>query len=78
MLSGMGVETGIDLDLLCDASARISSLVGHDLPSKYLKAHLGRRVRAGRQPSATPAAATVTAATPAAVPTALAKDAAGS
>ncbi len=49
MLHGMGVETGIDLDALCAASARISSLVGHEMPSKYLKAHLGVRARGQRQ-----------------------------
>ncbi|HEX2574548.1 MAG TPA: hydroxymethylglutaryl-CoA lyase [Polyangia bacterium] len=48
MLNGMGIETGIDLDALCKLSSRISALVGHELPSKYLKAHLGQRARAGR------------------------------
>ena len=38
MLSGMGIETGIDLE----------ALVGHELPSKYLKAALGARARKGR------------------------------
>ncbi len=48
MLHGMGIATGIDLDALCAASARISSLVGHEMPSKYLKAHLGTLARGQR------------------------------
>lgn len=46
MLHGMGIETGIDLDRLVAASAKIAALVGHELPSKYLKAALGERARA--------------------------------
>jgi hydroxymethylglutaryl-CoA lyase len=49
MLHAMGIETGIDLDALVDCSRMAASLVGHDLPSKYLKAHLGKRARARRQ-----------------------------
>jgi hydroxymethylglutaryl-CoA lyase len=45
MLHGMGVETGIDLDALVDCSTFVSTLVGHDLPSKYWKAALGERTR---------------------------------
>ena len=52
MLHAMGVETGIDLDLLVDTSRRAASLVGHDLPSKYLKAHLGKRQRTRRRTEA--------------------------
>jgi hydroxymethylglutaryl-CoA lyase len=48
-LHGMGVETGIDLDLLVEAAQRIAAFVGHELPSKYLKAHLGARARADRK-----------------------------
>jgi hydroxymethylglutaryl-CoA lyase len=48
MLSGMGVETGIDLDALVDCSTFVSTLVGHDLPSKYWKAALGERTRRPR------------------------------
>ncbi len=43
MLDGMGVETGVNLDRLVDCSRQISSLVGRELPSKYLKAHLASR-----------------------------------
>jgi hydroxymethylglutaryl-CoA lyase len=49
MLHGMGVDTGIDLDRLIECSRLAASFVGHDLPSKYLKAHLGKRARTRRQ-----------------------------
>ena len=48
MLHAMGVETGIDLDKLIDCSRLAASFVGHELPSKYLKAHLGKQARARR------------------------------
>ncbi len=48
MLHSMGVKTGIDLDKLVEASRLAASFVGHELPSKYLKAHLGKRARARR------------------------------
>ena len=49
MLHDMGVDTGIDLEKLVDCSRLASSLVGHDLPSKYLKAHMGKQARARRR-----------------------------
>ena len=49
MLHGMGVSTGIDLDKLIEASRTASAFVGHELPSKYLKAHLGKQARARRR-----------------------------
>lgn len=49
MLHAMGVKTGIDLDKLTDASRTASTFVGHELPSKYLKAHLGKKSRARRR-----------------------------
>lgn len=49
MLHAMGIETGIDLDKLVEASRLAAAFVGHDLPSKYLKAHLGKQARARRQ-----------------------------
>jgi len=49
MLHGMGVKTGIDLDKLTEASRTAATFVGHELPSKYLKAHLGKQARARRQ-----------------------------
>ena len=38
MLHSMGIETGIDLDLLLAASSRLQNLIGHKLPSYVLKA----------------------------------------
>ena len=49
MLHSMGIETGIDLDKLVEASRLAASFVGHELPSKYLKAHLGKQARARRR-----------------------------
>jgi hydroxymethylglutaryl-CoA lyase len=49
MLHAMGVATGIDLDKLTEASRTASTFVGHELPSKYLKAHVGKQARARRQ-----------------------------
>lgn len=48
MLQGMGVATGIDLDRLVAGSARLAGQLNRDLPSKYLKAHLGHCARIGR------------------------------
>jgi len=48
MLHGMGIRTGVDLDALCEASSRIAMLVGHEMPSKYLKAHMGLKARGRR------------------------------
>jgi hydroxymethylglutaryl-CoA lyase len=49
MLHAMGVKTNIDLDKLAEASRTASAFVGHELPSKYLKAHLGKQARARRR-----------------------------
>jgi hydroxymethylglutaryl-CoA lyase len=49
MLHAMGVKTGIDLDKLTEASRTASTYVGHELPSKYLKAHVGKKARARRR-----------------------------
>jgi len=49
MLHAMGIDTGIDLDRLIDCSRMAAAFVGHELPSKYLKAHLGKQGRARRQ-----------------------------
>ncbi len=48
MLHGMGIETGVDLDKLVEASRLAATFVGHELPSKYLKAHLGKLARQRR------------------------------
>ena len=34
MLDGLGIETGVELDTLMDASRFIEPLVGHALPSR--------------------------------------------
>ncbi len=49
MLHAMGVETGIDLDKLTEASRTAATFVGHELPSKYVKAHVGKQARARRR-----------------------------
>ena len=49
MLHGMGVQTGIDLDRLTEASRIAAAFVGHTLSSRYLQAHLGRQARARRR-----------------------------
>jgi hydroxymethylglutaryl-CoA lyase len=49
MLHAMKIETGIDLDKLTEASRTAATFVGHELPSKYLKAHLGKQARARRR-----------------------------
>ncbi|HVZ72297.1 MAG TPA: hydroxymethylglutaryl-CoA lyase [Polyangia bacterium] len=46
MLEGMGVKTGIDLDKLVDCARLASTLVGHEMPSKFYRAAVGARARA--------------------------------
>jgi len=55
MLAGMGVDTGVDLDALVDCTTFVSTLVGHDLPSKFWKAALGERSRRPPKSAAVPA-----------------------
>ncbi|MCA9771919.1 MAG: hydroxymethylglutaryl-CoA lyase, partial [Myxococcales bacterium] len=54
MLDGMGIETGVDLDRLCEASHFVAKLLGRALPSRYLKA--GPLVPKGAVPASTPGA----------------------
>ncbi len=49
MLHAMNIKTGIDLDKLTEASRTAATFVGHELPSKYLKAHVGKQTRARRR-----------------------------
>ena len=42
MLDGMGIETGVNLDTLVEASRFIEPRVGHRLPSRYYQAVQGR------------------------------------
>jgi hydroxymethylglutaryl-CoA lyase len=53
MLHGMGIATGIDLDALVACSAKLAALVGHELPSKYLKAALGEQAKRRSRATAT-------------------------
>jgi hydroxymethylglutaryl-CoA lyase len=46
MLEEMGVSTGVNLDRLIDCSRLASTLVGHEMPSKYYRAAIGARQRA--------------------------------
>lgn len=48
MLHGMGIRTGVDLDKLVSISARLAGQLARELPSKYLKAHLGHCARLGK------------------------------
>lgn len=50
MLEGMGVKTGVDLDALVPVSVNLEANLARELPSKYLKAHLGHCTRAGIEP----------------------------
>jgi hydroxymethylglutaryl-CoA lyase len=43
MLHGLGYETGVSLDAVCEASFAIEPLVGHPLPSRYLRARAATR-----------------------------------
>jgi len=58
MLHGMGIETGIDLDALVACSSKVAALVGHELPSKYLKAALGAAAKKTRTVSPSPSSTT--------------------
>jgi hydroxymethylglutaryl-CoA lyase len=43
LLDDLGIETGIDLDALLQASSLVAEIVGHDVPSRI--AHTGPRSR---------------------------------
>ncbi|MBA4494265.1 hydroxymethylglutaryl-CoA lyase [Paenactinomyces guangxiensis] len=45
LLHGMGVETGIDLDALCETSLFAGKLLGKKLPSKVLQSYVGVKER---------------------------------
>jgi hydroxymethylglutaryl-CoA lyase len=46
MLEEMGMRTGVDMDKLITASQLASTLVGHEMPSKFYRAYMGARGRA--------------------------------
>jgi hydroxymethylglutaryl-CoA lyase len=52
MLEGMGMRTGVDMDKLVAASQLASTLVGHEMPSKFYRAYMGARGRAIPSPTA--------------------------
>jgi hydroxymethylglutaryl-CoA lyase len=43
MLRGMGVETGIDLNALCETSLHLEKLLGRPLPSRMLRSYAAGR-----------------------------------
>jgi hydroxymethylglutaryl-CoA lyase len=43
MLDGLGIETGVSLAAVSEASAFIGSMIDHRLPSRYAQAQEGRR-----------------------------------
>jgi hydroxymethylglutaryl-CoA lyase len=45
MLHDMGVSTGLDLDGIVEASRFVSDVLGRELPSRYLRAHLAKARR---------------------------------
>jgi hydroxymethylglutaryl-CoA lyase len=49
MLNGLGIETGVDLDALVAASLFMERTLGHQLPSRYLRAE---QARVNRHPHA--------------------------
>jgi len=54
MLNGLGIETGVDLDALVAASLFMERTLGHQLPSRYLRAEqarIDRRPLAGAKES---------------------------
>jgi hydroxymethylglutaryl-CoA lyase len=48
MLNGLGIETGVDLAALVQASSFIEPRVGHPLPSRYYQATIAAAKPAGR------------------------------
>jgi hydroxymethylglutaryl-CoA lyase len=48
LLHGLGLETGVNLDAVFDASRHIERLVGHALPSRYVQA---TKATASRRPA---------------------------
>lgn len=46
MLGEMGIETGVDLQQVVEASKFMARTLGRELPSRYLRAHLAQESRA--------------------------------
>jgi isopropylmalate/homocitrate/citramalate synthase len=51
MLNGLGIETGVDLAALVQASSFIEPKVGHPLPSRYYQATIASARQAARTPT---------------------------
>jgi hydroxymethylglutaryl-CoA lyase len=51
MLNGLGVETGVDLAALVQASSYIEPKVGHSLPSRYYQATIASARQTARTPT---------------------------
>ncbi len=47
LLDHMGIETGVDLDAVVDASLVVERALGFALPSRVLRARLAERKRSG-------------------------------
>jgi hydroxymethylglutaryl-CoA lyase len=45
LLHGMGVQTGVDLDAVVDASLLVETALGTPLPSRVLRARIAERQR---------------------------------
>jgi len=52
MLEGMGIRTGVDIDKLIAASGLASTLVGHEMPSKFYRAYVGSGLVGGASAAA--------------------------
>ena len=52
MLEGMGIRTGVDVDKLIAASGLASTLVGHEMPSKFYRAYVGSGLVGGASAAA--------------------------
>jgi hydroxymethylglutaryl-CoA lyase len=48
MLHGMGIETGVDLDRVVEASRALAPRLDHELPSRYLKSRAAAAAPAAR------------------------------
>lgn len=51
LLHGLGIDTGIDLERLVDAGSLAQSIVGRELPGRYLKAALAGRAKSAENKS---------------------------
>ncbi|HUF46470.1 MAG TPA: hydroxymethylglutaryl-CoA lyase [Vicinamibacterales bacterium] len=47
LLHGLGHDTGVDLDAVCEASTSLEPLLGHPLPSRYVQARRASRPARG-------------------------------